>query len=187
MLVHRLGVLPQAATMPPVLELPEPGLDDTAGYQGYRTRIFRDAAGNAVQVMLDRRDGRVVVMWADASDESAAFTVRDTGGTVAALDWGSSGAAVAPAAPARSGAPRSLTFPLRMPDKPVVLGHFALGSMRWERDLQYQGRHLAQWDSRLPPMPELVELIRRLDRLEPTERDHCLRRLGAANLDALAA
>ena len=182
-----LALLLHAVSMPPVLELPEPGLDDTAAYQGYRTRIFRDAAGDAVQIILDRRDGRVVVMWANAADESAAFTVRDTTGAAAALDWGSSVAEVAPAATARSGAPRSMTYRLWLPGERVDLGHFALGSMRWERDLQYQGRHRAPWDSMLPPVPELAELVQRLDRLHPSARDRALRLLAAPSLAALRA
>src|SRR5258706_428667 len=44
-----LLLLLHAAAVPPVLELPEPGLDDTSAYQGYRTRIFRDSHDNAVQ------------------------------------------------------------------------------------------------------------------------------------------
>ena len=68
----------QAAAVRPVLERPEAGLDDPAAYRGYRTRFFRDARGNAVQVYLDDRTGRVVLLWADAADESAAFTVRDS-------------------------------------------------------------------------------------------------------------
>ena len=49
-----IAVLAQlAAPMPqalPVLSFPEPGLDDSAAYQGYQTRSFRDAAGNTVQI-----------------------------------------------------------------------------------------------------------------------------------------
>ncbi|MEO5817702.1 MAG: hypothetical protein ABIT20_20705, partial [Gemmatimonadaceae bacterium] len=62
----------------PVLAFPERGLDDSAAYQGYKTRIFRDAAGNSLQVYLDARGQRVVHLWADAGDESLGFTARAT-------------------------------------------------------------------------------------------------------------
>ena len=55
----------------PVLAFPEAGLDDSAAYQGYQTRLFRDAARNTVQLYLDARLGRVVHLWADAENESA--------------------------------------------------------------------------------------------------------------------
>src|SRR5204863_6503051 len=125
-----LVLLLHAALARPVLELPEPGLDDTSAYQGYRTRVFRDARGNAAQVVLDRMSGRVVLLWADALDESAAFTCRDTTGAPARLAWGSPGADVSAA-----GDRRTVTWRLRLPGAAVALGHFALGSMRWERDL----------------------------------------------------
>ena len=59
-----------APTIPtrPVLEFPEAELDDSAAYAGYRTRLFRDAAGNTVQVYLDARAQRVVHLWADAEN-----------------------------------------------------------------------------------------------------------------------
>jgi hypothetical protein len=36
----------------PVLSFPEPGLDDTAAYQGYQTRFYRDSKDNPVQIYL---------------------------------------------------------------------------------------------------------------------------------------
>src|ERR1041385_8995448 len=53
-----------ADTVPPYLTFPEAGLDDPAAYQGYETRVYRDARRNAFQVYLDRRRGRVVHLWA---------------------------------------------------------------------------------------------------------------------------
>ena len=44
----------QAAMRAPVLAFPEPGLDDTAAYQGYATRFYRDSRDNSVQVYLER-------------------------------------------------------------------------------------------------------------------------------------
>src|SRR2546430_15408737 len=76
-------------TVPPYLAFPEPGLDDPAAYEGYETRVYRDASGNAFQVYLNRSKGRVVHLWADALNESAGFTARDSAGAPAELTWGS--------------------------------------------------------------------------------------------------
>ena len=78
----------------PVLAFPEPGLDDSAAYAGYRTRLFRDAAGNTVQIYLDARAQRVVHLFADAEDESIGFTARDDAGNAAPLRWGGDGARI---------------------------------------------------------------------------------------------
>ena len=61
----------------PVLSFPEPGLDDTAAYQGYATRFYRDSRDNALQIYIEARAGRVVNLWADAANESLGFTARD--------------------------------------------------------------------------------------------------------------
>src|SRR2546430_1673462 len=45
-------------TVPPYLAFPEPGLDDPAAYEGYETRVYRDASGNAFQIYLNRSHGR---------------------------------------------------------------------------------------------------------------------------------
>ena len=58
--------LTQTRTIRPTLGFPEAGLDDPASYQGYKTRFFRDAKGNTVQVYVDSRSGRVVTLLADA-------------------------------------------------------------------------------------------------------------------------
>ena len=113
---------------PPVLQFPEPGLDDPAAYEGYQTRVYQDARGNAFQVYLNRGTGRVVHLWADAADESVGFTARDSGGTPAELVWSSSGAVVA-----ATGRTRSVSYRLEGPS-PITLGLFLLGSMRVERD-----------------------------------------------------
>ena len=91
-----------------MLAFPEPGVDDTAAYQGYQTRFYRDSKGNTVQVYLEPVGGRVVNLWADAADESLAFTVRDA----AESRRGSPGLPTArrPATPER-GAPSSTGSP----------------------------------------------------------------------------
>jgi len=67
----------------PVLEFPTAGLDDSAAYEGYTARVYRDRRGNAVEIYIDGKTGRVVHLWADALNESIGFTVRDSGGKAA--------------------------------------------------------------------------------------------------------
>ena len=49
----------------PVLEFPTAGLDDSAAYEGYTARVYRDRRGNAVEIYIDGKSGRVVHLWAD--------------------------------------------------------------------------------------------------------------------------
>ena len=175
-------------TVPPYLTFPEPGLDDPAAYQGYATRVFRDAKGNAFQVYVNGRIGRVVNLWADAADESVGFTVRDSAGAPAALDWASSGA-LAGASPRGSGRERerSVSYGLGAGPGPVSVGLFLLGSMRVERDFQYQGRDSLPLDATPFLQGELVELIANLERLDAAERRRHLRLLGARSAGELRA
>ena len=105
-----------ADTVRPYLAFPETGLDDPAAYEGYETRVYRDASGNAFQVYLNRSKGRVVHLWADALNESAGFTARDSAGAPAALTWGSAAAVVG-----ASGHTRSVSYSLEAPSS-VALG-----------------------------------------------------------------
>src|SRR5690349_24403977 len=95
-------VVTRVDTVPPYLAFPEPGLDDPAAYEGYTTRVYRDASGNAFQVYLKGSTGRVVNLWADALDESVGFTARDSTGRTAELTWAAGGAVLGrPAAVSR--------------------------------------------------------------------------------------
>ncbi|HKW39943.1 MAG TPA: hypothetical protein VJN39_01715 [Gemmatimonadales bacterium] len=165
----------------PYLSFPEPGLDDPAAYEGYQTRVYRDARHNAFQVYLKGSTGRVVNLWADAADESVGFTVRDSSGRPAELAWGSAQAAVDEAR-----GTRSLSFGLELPSH-VSIGQFLLGSMRVERDLQYAGRDTLALDAPAFPQRELLELIDQMARLRPAERARHLALLGVKTLDALRA
>jgi len=170
----------QAQEVPALLEFPEAGLDDPAVYRDYRTRFYRDANRNAVQVYLRRDAGRVVHLWANAANESAGFTVRDSAGRPAPLEWGPGGADTS-----RSSRGLTTTYRLDLGRRPVVLGWFLLGSMRVERDFQYGGGHLAPFHA--PPfrVRELVDLITSLERLPPIERSRHLVALGASTMDEL--
>ena len=117
--------------VPPVLDFPEPGMDDPAAYEGYRTRFYRDAADNTVQLYIKGTEGRVVALLADAANESVGFTVRDSAGRPTAPAWGA-----VEAIRSATGDARSLEFRLRSDLRRLDLGWFLLGSMRVERDLQ---------------------------------------------------
>ena len=170
----------QAAQTLPVLAFPEIGFDDTAAYQGYQTRFFRDSRANVVQIYLDPRGGRVVNLWADAFNESAGLTVRDSTGQPARLTWGSDGAVVTD-----SGDRRTIEYHLIAAAPRVNIGWILLGSMRVERDLQYARRHLQSFGAPTFRMPELEKLIANLQLLSPTERRRHLALLNARSIAEL--
>ena len=170
----------QPQPTPPVLDFPEPGMDDPAAYEGYRTRFYRDAANNTVQIYIRGTEGRVVALLADAENESVGFTVRDSAGRPIAPAWGS-----VDAIRSTSGDARTLEFRLASNVRRIDLGWFVLGSMRIERDLQYQQRHLRPFDA--PPFarPELDTLIANIERLGDDERQRHLELLRATDLREL--
>ena len=155
------------AAQAPYVAFPEPGLDDPAAYQGYTTRVYRDARGNAVQIYLDAKSGRVVHVWADALNESLGFTARDSA-SKAAVAFGAGDATVGTTA-----GRRWLRYLLTVGGgRSIRIGHFLLGSMRIERDFGYANRVREPLDA--PPfvVPEMAQLAERLgkrysDRLAP--------------------
>ena len=165
----------------PVLSFPEPGLDDSAAYAGYRTRLFRDAAGNTVQIYLDARAQRVVHLFADAEDESIGFTAR-AGSEAAPLRWGSDGARVG-----RAGQARVLDHNLIADAPSISVGWFLLGSMRVERDLQYAGRQRTAFADGPFAIAEAERLLAALGSLESAERARHLALLHASSVDDLRA
>ncbi len=182
--------LARADTVPPYVSFPEPGLDDPAAYEGYATRLYRDASGNAFQVYLKGATGRVVNLWADAANESVGFTVRDSSGRPAELAWGSAGAAVERSVGAgRAGGAggartRSVSYGLEAPSS-VTVGLLLLGSMRVERDFQYAGRDSLPLDAAPFPQPDLSALIDHIAKLPAAERARQLTLLGASTISAL--
>ncbi len=173
------------AVQAPYVAFPEPGLDDPAAYDGYSTRVYRDASRNAVQIYLDARTGRVVHLWADALNESIGFTVRDTAGAPAALEWTGQGATASVAGGGGGRGSRTLGYRLTARG-PIRVGLFLLGSMRVERDLQYAGRHRGPLDTPFVP-PELVQLVAHVERLPAPDRRRALGRLAARDVAALRA
>lgn len=171
---------PEAQTTLPVLDFPEPGLDDTAAYQGYQTRFYRDSKQNTVQIYLEPRGGRAVLVWADAANESVGFTLRDAEGRPARLAWGAEAAHVAD-----SGATRTLEYRLRAEVSRLVLGFFLLGSMRIERDFVHAERHLQPFTA--PPFRVREEslLVASVGRLPAGERRRHLALLNARSIAEL--
>lgn len=167
--VAALGVLPQLAApvrrVPTVLRFPDPVLDDTSSYQGYRTRFFRDSKRNALQIYMDARSGRVVHLWADAVNESVGFTIRRDSGDPPPLSWASDEATVGD-----SSGTRWLEHSVSIAAPSVEIGWFVLGSMRVERDFQYWKWHLRPYTDSAFHLNELSALIAALGRLDPAEQ-----------------
>jgi len=164
----------------PVLEFPEAGLDDPAAYEGYSTRFFRDSHRNAFQVYLDTRSGRVVHLWADAANASAAFTVRDTIGRPAPVVWGGPGADAD-----WDGRRRAMRYRLASQLDALEIGWFLLGTMRQERDFQYADAHRRPYGGDRFALVELTDLIGSLERLPAGERERHLSLLNARDLGEL--
>jgi len=164
----------------PVLAFPEPGLDDTAAYQGYTTRFYRDSRNNSVQIYVQARDGRVVNLWADAANESLGFTARDARGRPAALAWGADSAAAWDSAGVRT-----VEYRLAAAAPGVTLGWFLLGSMRVERDFQYWKRHLQPFTAPRFCVAEESLLVANVGRLPAAERGRHLALLRAGSVTAL--
>jgi hypothetical protein len=183
-LLQAVPALPQELQPPraiaAVLEFPEAELDDSAAYEGYRTRFYRDVRGNVMQVYLNQRHGRVVNLLANAANESVSLTVRDTAGGPARLRWGTD---QAQAESTTQGSTIEYTLVTESPA--VELGRFLLGSMRLERDFQYHEGHLRPFDAPSIEQPELLEAIAHLERLTESERKIHLSLLNAESVEAL--
>ena len=166
----------------PVLAFPEPGVDDTLAYAGYQTRIFRDAERNTLQIYLDRREGRVVHLLANADNESIGLSARDAADRPAAIRWNGDELAVRRAA---SGRARIASYALVADAPAVSLGRFVLGSMRVERDVQYSGAHRAEFSAPAFLLPEYGQLVGAIARAPRAEQAVALRTLRAPSLVAL--
>ena len=166
----------------PTLFFPEPGMDDTAAYEGYQTRLYRDSRDNTVQIYLDRRSGRCVLLWADALDESAAFTARDAEGRAAPVSWDGEKATVA----GKRGS-RTITYHLRSESPSITIGWFLLGTMRVERDFQYEKVNLREFSAHPYVVSSESTLVANVARLPSLEQRRQLRTLGATSVFELRA
>jgi len=155
MLLLFLVVLQSASPreVAPVLHFPESGLDDSAAYEGYQARLYRDSRGNTVEIYIDGKSGRVVNLWADALNESIGFTVRDS------ITFGSENATVG-----GTDGRRWLRYSLTVPaGRAVRIGQFLLGSMRIERDFGYANRVRDSIDAPSFVPQELAAFAERVD------------------------
>ncbi len=172
----------QAVPRPAVLAFPQPGLDDSASYQGYQTRFYKDAAGNTVQIYVDQRSGRIVHLLANSEDESAALSVRAADGSPVQLSWTSPDASVS-----RSGRRSVLSHQLAAAAPEIRIGWFLLGSMRVERDFQYQRGHLAPYAAEPFQIDEWRRLVSALERLGPAELIRHLSLIHALDIGTVRA
>ena len=175
---------PSSVIVRPVMTLPQIGLDDTAAYRGYQTRIFRDGAQNTLQIYVDRVAARVVHLWADAENESVGFTARGRDGKAALLAWDAPGATLAGGPRSRM---RSVEYRLVAHDSVVHLGWFLLGTMRLERDFQYFRKQQEAFRNAPYTMEETGRLVSALEKVEPRERQELLKLLNAADVATLKA
>jgi hypothetical protein len=157
-------------------------LDDTASYQGYQTRFFRDSKNNAVQIYIQPQTSRIVLVWADALNGSAGFSARDARGRTARVSWGAESAEVSDSEGARG-----IEYSLVTQTSSIQLGWFVLGSMRVERDFVYAGRHLKPFAARPYQVPEESLLVAAVRRLPVEERTRHLALLKAGDMEVLRA
>jgi len=165
-----------AREAPPVLQFPTPGLDDSAAYEGYTARLYRDSHGNSLEIYIDGKIGRVVHLWADALNESIGFTVRNSGAQEATAPVAAVAFAAGPAtvwSTGGRGGRRSLRYPLTVQGgRSIQIGQILLGSMRVERDFGYAGRVRDPIDAPTFVVPELAQFAAKMgspytDRLTP--------------------
>ena len=178
-MVFLSGVL-LANSVSPVLEFPQVGLDDPVAYKDYETRFYRDSASNCVQIYLRQDSGRVVHLEADSLNESIGFSVRQISEQPVSLDWGSGEAEIS-----SKGNWRFLQYDLIASSGAIHVGHFILGSMRKERDFQYDQKHLLPLNSPGIYEPELLALIENLGKLPDALRQDQLALLHAKTLEDL--
>ena len=171
--------LVNAAEVFPVLNFPEPGMDDPARYKDYVTRFYRDSSKNAIQIYLNQATGRVVNLWADTANESVSFTVRTASGQTG-LQWCSETADVT-----NQAGQRFIEYDLCASFPTMEIGHLMLGTMRKERDFQYFKKDQLPFDSEPFLEPELLQLIANLEKLPADERNIELQMLQAQNVQGL--
>jgi membrane-bound inhibitor of C-type lysozyme len=172
--------LPAMRPSPAVLAFPEPGLDDSVAYAGYTTRFFRGADRNTVQIYLDRREGRVVHLFANGENESIGFSARTASGEAAPVHWHAATALVG-----RQGRRKLLTYDLDIAAPALHLGRFIFGSMRVERDGQHYKEHRKPFSDPPYALPEFVALAEALESHPPASRRAALALLRAPDLPAL--
>jgi hypothetical protein len=170
-----------AQSVSPVLEFPQPGLDDFSAYSGYKTRFYRDAEDNTVQISFYKDIGRVVNLWADAANESISFSIKDVSGKPVDVLWNSDNAFNS-----TNGKNRYLQYSLLTYSSNINIGLFLLGSMRIERDFRYNNRYnLPLNTDTVFVRTELLNLIGNIEKLPEQERSKQLEILNAKSVENL--
>jgi len=172
-------IMPQSIS--PVLEFPQPGLDDFSAYSGYQTRFYKDADNNSIQISIDKKVGRVVNLWADAADESISFSVKDTAGNPVELSW-----VTLNANNSTEKNERYFQYTLASSSPNIDIGLFILGSMRVERDFRYQNRFTLPLNTdTVFVQHELVDLINNIKSLPRDKQQSQLSALKANSINSL--
>ena len=168
-------------TVSPILEFPEPGLDDFSAYSGYKTRFYRDSEKNTLQISIDKNTGRVINLWADAANESISFSIRDTSGNPIEISWGSTDAVNSV-----EGEMRYLQYSLISKSSNIDIGLFLLGTMRIERDFRYQNRYTLPLNSdTVFKQNELTDLISSIKKLPGEIQKEQISALNANSINTL--
>ncbi len=168
-------------TVTPILEFPQPGLDDFSAYSGYKTKFYRDSEKNTLQISIDKNTGRVINLWADAANESISFSIRDTSGNPVEISWGS-----ADAVNSVEGKMRYLQYSLISKSSHIDIGLFLLGTMRIERDFRYQNRYTLPLNSdTVFKQNELTDLISNIKRLPDKIQKEQISALNASAINTL--
>ena len=176
------GAAPTVRPVAPVLAFPEAGLDDSVAYAGYATRFYRDAERNTVQIYLDRREGRVVQLLANAENESVGFSARTDDGDAAPVAWGGRDIRVW-----KEGRRKLFAYDLDLSAPAVHLGRFVLGSMRIERDVQYFKEHRKPFTEAPYALPEFTAVADAIAAQPEPTRGATLATLRAPTVAALRA
>ncbi|MBN4080799.1 hypothetical protein JYT44_00400 [Caldithrix abyssi] len=163
-----------------VLEFPQEGLDDLTIYQGYITRFFRDINKNTVQVYVKQDVGRIVNVWANGFNESIGFTARGLDGKPAPISWGSNQAETF-----KDGKEIFIKYALSVDSPDIILGHFYMGTMRQERDLQYFKKQLEPFGTTRYIDNQFGMMIDNIEQLSLKYKTDYLKVLGVINLDEL--
>ena len=173
-----ISAVMSAQSVSPVLEFPQPGLDDFSAYSGYKTRFYKDAADNTLQISIDKNTGRIINLWADAADESISFSVKDMAGRPVEMTWSSSDLKNS----VDQGI-RYAQYSVASNSSNIEIGLFLLGSMRIERDFRYNDRF------KLPLNTDTVfvqhELINLIDNIKKLPADKQKAQLSALNASSV--
>ncbi len=163
-----------------ILEFPQQGLDDYSTYKGYSTRFFHDINKNTVQVYIKQDVGRVVNVLANGFNESIGFSASKKDGTPALISWNSNRALIF-----GNGGNNYFKYSLTSNTNSIILGHFYLGTMRQERDIQHFKKHLEPFSTNRFIDDQFNTLIKNIDQLPIKYQNDHLLVLNAPNIERL--